>query len=198
MSPNFLSHVKTSKWYIFGNRWGCRWIKLPFCVYQTFSETYITNIKNFIKFNFLKTKRIVPKLIYCLRYCFLLTKDCMHNEVWGCAETLPICLPGLWSSLNVWKVRIYQRVGIKPICTEYEKSVGKKREISAFGTLYGGQLPLSIELIKPYYLFIPLIGEASQFKLTPFKQWNDHMINFCIVKVFMVSSKTNTSWAKKI
>ena len=24
-----------------------------------------------------------------LRYCFLLTKDCMHNEVWGCAETLP-------------------------------------------------------------------------------------------------------------
>ena len=96
------------------------------------------------------------------------------------------------------QVRIYQRVGIKPIRTEYEKSVGKKREISAFGTLYGGQLPLSIELIKPYYLFIPLIGEASQFKLTPFKQWNDHMINFCIVKVFMVSSKTNTSWAKKI
>ena len=41
------------------------------------------------KFNFLKTKRIVPKVIYCLRYCFLLTKDCMHNEVWGCAETLP-------------------------------------------------------------------------------------------------------------
>ena len=24
-----------------------------------------------------------------MRYCFLLTKDCMHNEVWGCAETLP-------------------------------------------------------------------------------------------------------------
>ena len=96
------------------------------------------------------------------------------------------------------QVRIYQRVGIKPIRTEYEKSVGKKREISAFGTLYGGQLPLSIELIKPHYLFIPLIDEASQFKLTPFKQCNDHMINFCIAKVFMVSSKTNTSWAKKI
>ena len=31
----------------------------------------------------------VPKVIYCLRYCFLLTKDCMNNEVWGCAETLP-------------------------------------------------------------------------------------------------------------
>ena len=26
-------------------------------------------------------KRIVPKVIYCLRYCFLLIKDCMHNEV---------------------------------------------------------------------------------------------------------------------
>ena len=64
--------------------------------------------------------------------------------------------------------------------------------------LYGGQLPLSIELIKPYYLIIPLIDEASQFKLTPFKQCNDHMIDFCIAKVFMVSSKTNTSWAKKI
>ena len=96
------------------------------------------------------------------------------------------------------QVRIYLRVGIKPSRTEYEKSVGKKREILTFGTLYGGQLPLSIELIKPHYLFIPLIDEASQFKLTPFKQCNDHMINFCIVKVFMVSSKTNTSWAKKI
>ena len=38
----------------------------------------------------MKTKQIVPKVIYCLRYCFLLTKDCMHNEVWGCAETLPL------------------------------------------------------------------------------------------------------------
>ena len=28
-------------------------------------------------------------LLCCLRYCFLLTKDCMHNEVWGCTETLP-------------------------------------------------------------------------------------------------------------
>ena len=37
----------------------------------------------------MKTKQIVSKVIYCLRYCFLLTKDCMHNEVWGCAETLP-------------------------------------------------------------------------------------------------------------
>ena len=45
--------------------------------------------KGLKKFNFLKTKRIVPKVIYCLRYCFLLTKDCMHNEVWGCAEILP-------------------------------------------------------------------------------------------------------------
>ena len=41
------------------------------------------------KFNFLKRKRIVPRVIYCLRYCFLLTKDCTHNEVWGCVETLP-------------------------------------------------------------------------------------------------------------
>ena len=49
----------------------------------------------------MKTKQIVPKVIYCLRYCFLLTKDCMHNEVWGCAETLPIMVRILalrWSS----------------------------------------------------------------------------------------------------
>ena len=32
--------------------------------------------------------RIVTKVIYCLHYCFLLTKDCMHDEVWGCVETL--------------------------------------------------------------------------------------------------------------
>ena len=27
-----------------------------------------------------KTKRKVSKAIYCLRYCFLLIKNCMHNE----------------------------------------------------------------------------------------------------------------------
>ena len=35
------------------------------------------------------TVPISTSLLRCLRYCFLLTKDCMHNEVWGCAETLP-------------------------------------------------------------------------------------------------------------
>ena len=38
---------------------------------------------------FYRTKRKVPKVIYCLRYCFLLTKNCMHNEVWGYTEILP-------------------------------------------------------------------------------------------------------------
>ena len=41
--------------------------------------------------NSYKTKRKVPKVIYCLRYCFLLTKNCMHNEVWGYTEILPVC-----------------------------------------------------------------------------------------------------------
>ena len=31
----------------------------------------------------------VPKDVYCYRYCFLETKDCMHNEVGTCAEILP-------------------------------------------------------------------------------------------------------------
>ena len=34
--------------------------------------------------------RNTHKLIYYLRYCFLLKKDCVRNEVWGCPETLPI------------------------------------------------------------------------------------------------------------
>ena len=33
----------------------------------------------------------VPKDVYCYRYCFLETKECMHNEVGTCAEILPIC-----------------------------------------------------------------------------------------------------------
>ena len=32
----------------------------------------------------------VPKDVYCYRYCFLETKECMHNEVGTCAEILPI------------------------------------------------------------------------------------------------------------
>ena len=72
----------------------------------------------------MKTKRIVPEVIYCLRYCFLLTKDCMHNEVWGCAETLPnkdkrIPKTGYEGEENVncwvvdglWLKSIYQRRG---------------------------------------------------------------------------------------
>ena len=39
---------------------------------------------------FYRAKRKVPKVIYCLRYCFLLTKNCMHNEVWGYTEILPL------------------------------------------------------------------------------------------------------------
>ena len=35
------------------------------------------------------TVPISTSLLRCLRYCFLLTKNCMHNEVWGCTETLP-------------------------------------------------------------------------------------------------------------
>ena len=31
----------------------------------------------------------VPKDIYCYRYCFLETKERMHNEVGTCAEILP-------------------------------------------------------------------------------------------------------------
>ena len=31
----------------------------------------------------------VPKDDYCYRYCFLETKECMHNEVGTCAEILP-------------------------------------------------------------------------------------------------------------
>ena len=30
----------------------------------------------------------VPKVIHCLRYCFLLTKNCVHNKVWGYMEIL--------------------------------------------------------------------------------------------------------------
>ena len=32
----------------------------------------------------------VPKDVYCYRYCFLETKECMHNEVGTCAEILPL------------------------------------------------------------------------------------------------------------
>ena len=31
----------------------------------------------------------VPKDVYCYRYCFLETKECMHNEVGTCPEILP-------------------------------------------------------------------------------------------------------------
>ena len=31
----------------------------------------------------------LPKGVYCYRYCFLETKDRMHNEVGTCAEILP-------------------------------------------------------------------------------------------------------------
>ena len=31
----------------------------------------------------------VAKDVYCYRYCFLETKECMHNEVGPCAEILP-------------------------------------------------------------------------------------------------------------
>ena len=30
----------------------------------------------------------VPKDVYCYRYCFLETKECMHNEVGTCVEIL--------------------------------------------------------------------------------------------------------------
>ena len=38
-----------------------------------------------------KTKQsaTLPKGVYCYRYCFLETKDRMHNEVGTCAEILP-------------------------------------------------------------------------------------------------------------
>ena len=35
----------------------------------------------------------VPKDDYCHRYCFLETKECMHNEVGTCAEILPRFTP---------------------------------------------------------------------------------------------------------
>ena len=31
----------------------------------------------------------VPIDVYCYRYCFLETKECMHNEVGTCAEIFP-------------------------------------------------------------------------------------------------------------
>ena len=34
----------------------------------------------------------VPKDVYCYRYCFLETKECMDNEVGTCAEILPIMI----------------------------------------------------------------------------------------------------------
>ena len=36
-----------------------------------------------------KQSATVPKDIYCYRYCFLETKDRMHNEVGTCGEILP-------------------------------------------------------------------------------------------------------------
>ena len=35
----------------------------------------------------------VPKVIYCLRYSFLLSKNCMHNEIWVYTEILPLTVP---------------------------------------------------------------------------------------------------------
>ena len=44
----------------------------------------------------------VPKDVYCYRYCFLETKECMHNEVGTCAEILPLsfhtCFLCHWSA----------------------------------------------------------------------------------------------------
>ena len=42
----------------------------------------------------------VPKDVYCYRYCFLETKECMHNEVGTCAEILPNCVLPYLSHFN--------------------------------------------------------------------------------------------------
>ena len=115
----------------------------------------------------MKTKRIVPKVFYCLRYCFLLTKDCMHNKVWGCVETLPICLLGLWSSLNVWTGKNLPAGWDQTDSHWVRKVRDKKREISAFGTLYGGQLPLSIDLINLIICLYPSSTKHHSLNLLP-------------------------------
>ena len=46
----------------------------------------------------------VPKDVYCYRYCFLETKECMHNEVGTCAEILPNNFPQLVSLCEPWKL----------------------------------------------------------------------------------------------
>ena len=38
----------------------------------------------------------VPKDVYCSRYCFLETKECMHNKVGTCAEILPNKVWNVW------------------------------------------------------------------------------------------------------
>ena len=49
----------------------------------------------------------VPKDVYYFRYCFLETKECMHNEVGTCAEILPqsfmfyYCRRVAWSFFQV-------------------------------------------------------------------------------------------------
>ena len=84
---------------------------------QSLKESAENRLKK--KFNFLKTKRIVPKVIYCLRYCFLLTKDCMHNEVWGCAETLPVLTLQHAKSFKSTKVGVASRDFFSPLCAMY-------------------------------------------------------------------------------
>ena len=64
-----------------------RWISIVFISKRRFLIRLKKDLEK--KTNFYRTKRKVPKVIYCLRYCFLLTKNCMHNEVWGYMEILP-------------------------------------------------------------------------------------------------------------
>ena len=51
----------------------------------------------------------VPKDVYCYRYCFLETKECMHNEVGTCAEILPFLFPfcSKFSDLNFASYVLY-------------------------------------------------------------------------------------------
>ena len=51
----------------------------------------------------------VPKEVYCYRYCFLETKECMHNEVGTCAEILPNSL-------------VYRQTSPVPCWTRHEEN----------------------------------------------------------------------------
>ena len=61
----------------------------------------------------MKTKRIVPKVIYCLHYCFLLTNDSMHNEYGlcgnfalksfeSCSSLTRILYNKVWYNITLW------------------------------------------------------------------------------------------------